>query len=427
MTGIQPRTDESNDIRTKYRVGGVALNAFRQLPEGAGKLSAYEYYPWDDPEFERDPYPWYARAQKEVPVLLDDSGTFVISRYDDVMEFGLMPCMSVEPGWDAAGPWAIAKSTIIGRDEPDHTRLRRHTNKWFAPKAVKEWISTTAAVTNEILDEMDGETIDGWRELAVFATHRTMCRVLQATDDGALDVMAEMFDTMPMLSARPRPGTRELAAEGFAKLGARVEAIIEERTLRPAESATNALIDAVRDGTMSSEEMRATMLMLYSLGHMDVGYLVAAGLRVLAELPDVYRVFREDEQSRDAIINEIVRYDPPEFSFYRTTLEDLTIRGIDIPAGSRLRFMIGAANRDPDFFEDPHVFNYRRPQERSKNLSFGLGNHTCAGQGYARAQARVIFETVALRFASMELAGEFETDNTDFSRHFTKLPLRLKD
>jgi cytochrome P450 len=411
--------------RADYRFGGIALNARVALPPGNGKLSAYEYYPWDDSGFERDPHPWYARAQAEVPVLLDDSGAYVVSRYDDVMEFGPMPCMSVEPGWDAAGPWSVAGSTIIGRDAPEHTRLRRQTTKWFAPKAVREWITTTAAVTNDVLNEMRGRRLDGWLDLAVVPTHRTMCRVLQVGDDEAIEVMTEMADTMPMLSARPRPGTWEKAAGAFDKLAGRVDAFLDARSSSPADGLADALMDAEQAGSMSSQEMRATALMLYSLGHMDVGYLIAAGLRVFAELPDVYAAFRDHEEFRDAIINEVVRYDPPELSFYRTTLEDVMIRGVQIPAGSRIRFMIGAANRDPEFFEDPDRFDFHRPQDRSRNLSFGLGPHTCAGQGYARAQARTIFETVASRFKSLEPAGPFEMDNTDFSRHFTKLPLRL--
>ncbi|MBU8867799.1 cytochrome P450 [Paenarthrobacter aromaticivorans] len=427
MGSTAPLTDTTGNDRSFYRFGGVALNSCSALPPGNGQLPAYEYYPWDDPEFERDPHPWYTRAQAEVPVMLDDTGAYVVSRYDDVMEFGLMPCMSVEPGWDAAGPWSIASSTIIGRDAPDHTRLRRQTNKWFAPKAVREWVSTTKEVTSQILDATEGGRLDGWRDLSVLPTHRTMCRVLQVDDNDAMEVMAEMADTMPMLSARPRPGTWEKAAEGFDKLAQRIDAMLDGRSASSADGLTDALLDAEREGTISSEEMRATALLLYSLGHMDVGYLIAAGLRVFAELPEVYAAFRKNEEFRDAIINEIVRMDPPELSFYRTTLEDVIIRGVNIPAGSRIRFMISAANRDPEFFDQPHHFDYHRPQTHSKNLSFGLGPHTCAGQGYARAQARTIFEEVAARFKSIELEVPFEMDNTDFSRHYTTLPLRLSN
>jgi cytochrome P450 len=215
---VHANHDQSSDAkgrrdvtRPATRFGGIAINVDTPLPRVERELSAYEYLPWDDPEFERDPYRWYARAQAEVPVLHDDSGAYVVSRYDDVMEFGKHPAMSVEPGWDKAGPWAIARQTVIGRDVPDHTRLRRQTNRWFTPKMVKEWVTTTAAVTAELLDGMDGDTLDGWHDLSVIPTHRTMCRVLQFADDDAAGVMAEMAATMPMLAARPRPGTLEMA------------------------------------------------------------------------------------------------------------------------------------------------------------------------------------------------------------------------
>lgn len=425
MTSDQTQQKAAAKGRAAYRFGGVRLNDFTPLPGGDGKLTAYEYYPWDDPAFEQDPHPWYTRAQAEAPVLLDDSGTYVVSRYDDVMEFGPMSCMSVEPGWDAAGPWSVASSTIIGTDPPEHTRLRRHTTKWFAPKAVRDWTTTTAAVTDEILDEMEDGRIDGWTDLSVLPTHRTMCRVLQVDDNEAIEVMQEMTDTMPMLSARPREGTLEMAAIGFDKLGTRIDAFLSATRDPDSDGLMDALQDAVREGTMTPEEARATFLMLYSLGHMDVGYLIAAGLRIFAELPEVYRAYRENDDLRDAIVNEIVRYDLPELSFYRTTLEDVMIRDVRIPAGSRIRFMIGAANRDPEFFDDPHHFDYRRPQDHSRNMSFGLGPHTCAGQGYARGQARAIFDVIAARIEKIELAGPYEMDNTDFSRHYTAVPLRL--
>ncbi|MGV0807955.1 cytochrome P450 [Mycolicibacterium setense] len=406
--------------------GGIRINVERALPAGNGDLSAYDYLPWDDPDFERDPYPWYARAQAEVPVLRDDTGSFVISRYDDIMEFGKHPAMSVEPGWDLAGPWSVARETVIGRDVPEHTRLRRQTNKWFTPKIVREWATTTAAVTNEVIDRMRSDTLDGWHDLSLIPTHRTMCRVLGFPDDDAEGVMAEMAATMPMLSARPRPGTLEVAEVGFGKLAERVNPLIEAKRTTPGNGLADALLEAQSRAEMSESEMRATILMLYSLGHMDVGYIIAAGLSILAQLPDVYDAFRRRPEVRDAIINEIVRYDPPELSFYRVTTDDVAIRGTEIAAGSTIRYLLAAANRDPEVFTDAQRFDYTRPMEQSRNLSFGMGVHSCVGQVISRAEARTVFEVVASRFRRIELAEPVEMDNTDFSRHFTKLTLRLR-
>jgi cytochrome P450 len=405
--------------------GGLDVNVGRVLAPGDGTLSAYDYLPWDTQEFERDPYPWFARAQAETPVLRDTDGTFVVLKYADIVEFGKRPSMSVEPGWEKAGPWAIARRTVIAQDPPEHTRLRRQTSKWFTPKIVQDWVTTTAAVTNEVLDATSGGIIDGWSHLSALPTHRTMCRVLQFADDDVEQVVHDMADTMPMLAALPRAGTLELAADGFARLAQRVAPILEVKRRTPGDGLADALLAAAARGDISEDEAQATTLLLYSLGHMDVGYAIAAGLHLFAQLPDVWNDFRHNPAIRDAIVNEIIRYDPPELSFYRVSTEDVTIQGVNIPAGSTIRFVIAAANRDPDIFTKPQIFDHCRPTEQSRNLSFGLGVHSCVGQVLSRAEARTVFEVLASRFRRIELAGPVTMENTDFSRHFKTLPLQL--
>jgi cytochrome P450 len=405
--------------------GGLDINNVQVLPPGNGALSAYDYLPWDAAEFERDPYPWFARAQLEKPVLQDDNGVFVVLRYDDILEFGKHSTMSVQPGWDNAGPWSITRQTMIAHDPPEHTRLRRQTNKWFTPKAVRQWVETTIAATEETLDGMTDGIVDGWNDLSAAPTHRTMCRVLQFADDDVLGVVQDMSDTMPMMAALPRPGAIDLAAAGFGKLAQRVTPMLDAKRDAAGDGLADALWLAHARGDMSESEVRATVLLLYALGHMDVGYSIAAGLHIFAHLPKVFAEFRENEAARDAIINEIVRYDPPELNFYRVPNEDITIRGVDIPAGSTVRFVIAAANRDPAVFTNAQSFDHRRPPEQGRNMSFGLGLHSCAGQVISRAEARAVFDVLARRFRRIELAGPVIMENTDFSRHFKKLPLRL--
>ncbi|WP_197417641.1 cytochrome P450 [Mycobacterium sp. GA-2829] len=422
-TSTDQRPDAGASPQGRY--GALDVNVGRALPPGDGTLTAYEYLPWDHAEFERDPYPWFARAQAEVPVLRDTDGTFVVLRYADVLEFGKRPAMSVEPGWEKAGPWSIARQSVIAQDPPKHTQLRRQTSKWFTPKAVENWVATTAAVTNAVLDAASGDLVDGWWDLSAVPTHHTMCRVLQFAADDVVGVVHDMADTMPMLSALPRAGTIDKAADGFDRLARRVAPMLAAKRDTVGDGLADALLAAEQRGEITDEEARATTLLLYSLGHMDVGYAIAAGLHVFARLPEVWNDFRRDPSARDAIINEIIRYDPPELSFYRVPTADVTIGGVDIPAGSTVRFMIAAANRDPEVFTDPHVFNHRRPAEQSRNLSFGIGPHSCLGQVLSRAEAKAVFEVLAGRFRRIELAGPVGMDNTDFSRHFTTLPLRL--
>lgn len=402
-------------------IGGVSLRASIDPQDEAPSVDTDAVYPWTDREFLRDPYPWYKRAQRDYPVFQDDTGVYVLSRYQDVMEFANLDCMSVEPGWDSAGPWKVVRSTVIGHDGAEHTRLKRQTTKWFAPRAVRQWTTLTKQYAEEILGDERSIRLDGWKDITVPVTHRTMCGLLDVDDADAESVMNAMSRTMPMLGVGASEEDIHEAEIGFRFLQDRADESIAAQRLQPGSGLIAELLEAERNGTMSAEEVRGTSLVLLGLGHMDVGYLVASGLRVFCELPEVYRDYKENEGNRDAIINEIVRMDPPELSFYRTTLEDISVRGVEIPSGSKIRFMIAAANRDPEIFEHPDVFDAERPPEKSRNLSFGLGTHTCVGQGLARAEARTIFDVVASRFDTLQLVEPFEMDNSDFSRHFTKL------
>ena len=101
------------------------------------------------------------------------------------------------------------------------------------------------------------------------------------------------------------------------------------------------------------------------------------------------------------------------------------IQGVHIPAGSCIKYPIGAANRDPAVFENPDEFDYNRPPEASRNLTFGLGTHACAGQLLARAETSVILGLVAERYSSVELAGDPLEVRTDRLVAFDKLPVRL--
>jgi cytochrome P450 len=61
---------------------------------------------------------------------------------------------------------------------------------------------------------------------------------------------------------------------------------------------------------------------------------------------------------------------------------------VHIPAGTVLMLCLGAANRDPDKFEDPHEFRLDRKNVR-EHIAFGRGIHTCAGAPLARVEGLV--------------------------------------
>lgn len=103
-------------------------------------------------------------------------------------------------------------------------------------------------------------------------------------------------------------------------------------------------------------------------------------------------------------LEEVIRYESPQIGWRRVTNHDTTLGGINIPKGTRIMLALGAANHQPDIFEDPTNFDIHRTNSRN-NISFGKGIHYCLGAKFARFEAKVAMEVLVERLPSLRLAG----------------------
>lgn len=60
---------------------------------------------------------------------------------------------------------------------------------------------------------------------------------------------------------------------------------------------------------------------------------------------------------------------------------------------------MGAANRDPRVFDDPHLFRIER--DPNPHLSFAPGLHQCHGRQLARLQGRAVLDAFRQRFQAI--------------------------
>ena len=88
---------------------------------------------------------------------------------------------------------------------------------------------------------------------------------------------------------------------------------------------------------------------------------------------------RADPELIGSAIEELLRYDGPVVGIPRLTTEDAEIAGQVIPAGAVALGMVGAANRDPQAFDDPDRLDIG-PRE-GRHVAFSYGRHLCPGAG----------------------------------------------
>src|SRR5436305_12038602 len=103
------------------------------------------------PGFTDDPYPQYAAVRAAAPVYQHPMGFWMLTRYADVSWLLRAAGMSVEDRNLADSPLAELREATFGedgglpadrrsmldRDPPDHTRLRRLVSKAFTPRAIE--------------------------------------------------------------------------------------------------------------------------------------------------------------------------------------------------------------------------------------------------------------------------------------------------
>jgi cytochrome P450 len=374
------------------------------------------------PGFTDDPYPQYATMREQAPVYQHPFGFWLLTSYEDVSSLLRAPGLSVEDDNLAADsvmrqlredmygteePPASALS-MLDRDPPDHTRLRKLVSKAFTPRAIQALQPRITDLVDGLLDEMADEgTVDLVDALAFPLP---------------FSVIAEMLGTPPADHERIRQLTgtvvRSLEPVNDPELVRAIVAADEElsqiaadmiawKRANPADDLLTALIHAEDDGdALSDDELVAQTLLLYIAGHETTVNLIAGGALALLRNPAQLSLLRADLALVGNAVEEMLRYDSPVQASRRITLEPITVGGVTIPAGAFVMVSLGSANRDERFWgADANELRLDRDNAR-QHVSFGAGHHHCLGASLARQEAAIAFEHLVGRFPGLALAGD---------------------
>jgi cytochrome P450 len=98
-----------------------------------------------------------------------------------------------------------------------------------------------------------------------------------------------------------------------------------------------------------------------------------------------------------------VRIESPIQGNFRLARRATKVGDVDIPPGTSLMVLEGAANRDARTFEDPASLRLDRVNGRH-HIGFGFGVHACAGAPLARAEGKVSLERIFDRMLDITIS-----------------------
>lgn len=386
-----------------------------------------------------DPYPVYRRLQEEAPVYWSDAwDCWLLTRFAHVDAVIRSPASfrnRVYATWMEKIPtehrqelssfvdyWTT--SGFSQADPPDHTRIRRVVSKALTPDAFAAIRRRVESLADSLLDEVteSGRTdlppdfavplpaIAVSELVGLPAGERVQFRewtnqYLEFLGPGGLDV-----DVMRRSQA------------GLMSLRGWLLDLLEERRANPTGDVLSSLVAADEAGdVMSTDELLSTCVDLVSGGDDTTTNMLGNGMKALLDHPDQLELLRDDPSLMKNAVEELVRYECPFQMVFRLTTSDVEIGGTPIPEGQVVRLILGAANRDPEQFENPDSIDIGRGHIR--HLGFGFGTHYCVGQVLARSELQVSFERLIERLPNVRLAGEPVRLPSVGPRGFTSLPL----
>ena len=111
---------------------------------------------------------------------------------------------------------------------------------------------------------------------------------------------------------------------------------------------------------------------LFAAGQETTVRLLANALLMLGEQPELQELLRAERDRIPNFVEEMLRFESPIKGDFRLSRVPTTVGGVDIPAGTTVMVLTGAANRDPRRFEQPDEFQPDRANAR-QHIAFGHG------------------------------------------------------
>ena len=153
---------------------------------------------------------------------------------------------------------------------------------------------------------------------------------------------------------------------------------------------------------MNNDELIKMSILLMVAGNETTRNGLTGAMQLLIENPEIRQRLIKDESLIPAAIEEMLRLTSPVLSFIRTATQDTELHGVPIKSGEKVLMMYGAANRDPNEFENPDTLDIDR---NPHHVAFGIGNHFCMGANLARMELRVALTELLRRTPDMGYSG----------------------
>jgi cytochrome P450 len=351
---------------------------------------------------------WAVGRYEHVHTILNDWQTFCSSRGVGLSDFA------------QEKPWR-PPSLVLETDPPEHDRARAVLARVLSPVVMKSLRTQFASAAERLVERLlDLRGFDAIADLAQAFPLSVFPDAVGMRADGREHLLP--YASVVFNAFGP---DNELRRQAIARSAPHVAWVAEQcRKENLAPLGLGAQIHAAADaGEISRPEAETLVRSLLSAGLDTTVNGIGAALYCLARFPRAWELLRATPTLARATFEEAIRFESPVQTFFRTTTRVVTIGDIEIGEGEKVLMFLGAANRDPRRWPNPHVYDITRVT--SGHVGFGSGVHMCVGQLLARLEAEVLLAALARRIKSISIVGTPKRAFNNTLRGLEALPVMI--
>ena len=341
-----------------------------------------------DPGFVQDPYPFYDRCRPhgrlvwwddyDMPVSVHHGVVFALLRDN---RFGREDPAGLRFPDHLAPFYAVEAHSMLELEPPRHTRLRGLVLRAFTSRRIAGLQPELEALSHQLIDAFPNGPFDLLETFAQKLPVIVIARLLGVPEEMAPQLLTWSNRMVAMYHANRTYEDECAAASAAAEFSDFLRGYVDERRATPRDDLITHLISAEEDGEkLSTDELITTCILLLNAGHEATVHTLGNAVRTC--------LMTGQRPNRDAsFTEEVLRHDPPLHMFTRYAMEDVEIFGHRFARGDQVGLLLAAANRDPEVYDDPDMFDPTRFENGAKaHTSFGGGIHFCVGAPLARME-----------------------------------------
>jgi cytochrome P450 len=366
------------------------------------------------------PYELLARLRAEAPVLFHphgssrDDGFWVLTRHADIEAAAADPAFSAQGGGGREGggthledlPNGMLTGVLLFMmDDPRHELIKRVLHPFVTGQAIAALEPVLRARAEELVDAAvaagRAEVVTAVAEPLALEAIASLLGVPPDDWPRLLDWVRAALGFTDRRTGRATDESRAVFAsvrEYFQRF-----VIAKHADPGPDLGSVIAIGEIPGDEPLSELERDTHAAVLFVSGYEQPRNTIAAAIRVFAEHPDQWALLKADRSLLAGAVEEVLRWAPANPYNRRTATRDLIVGGQRIRAGEKVTFWWPSANRDPEVFAAPDVFDIRR--DPNPHMAFGSGTHACSGDEFGRLQLRLVLTALLDRVADISPAG----------------------